>query len=251
MFVPAAAPDRTVVFVMRYNGVPHLFRLGFDGGDSIRLTSGTEPNFFPRVSGDGRLIAYVTVTGGGRPHIWTMDGDGGNARQITNGKEGEYSPVFSPDGRWLVHSSFGDRNLYRVSLEDGTSQDLATDADGEGIISPDGRSIAYDTFTSKDGNSTRMLQIIPATGGEPTHRLPFDDPIGARWSPSGEAITGLRNVDGRWNIWEYPLDGTPARRITDFEVDRVFSYDWSADGRDLILSRGWVRRDIVLISDFR
>jgi serine/threonine protein kinase/WD40 repeat protein len=248
---PDVSPDRSVVFGRRYNGVPQLFEVSFDGGEPIRLTSGPDPRGFPSVSGDGRLIAHMAASGDQKPHIWIMDGDGGNLRQITEGREGENAPEFSPDGRWLVHRSFGDRNLYRVSLEDGSSQILAADADGEAIISPDGRSIAYDTFTSDDGISTRMLRIIPATGGAPTHSLPFDDPIGVRWSLSGKAITGLRNIDGRWNIWEYPLDGNPPRQITDFEGDRVFGYDWSADGRDLILKRGKVIRDIVLISDFR
>lgn len=251
VFQVTAAPDRTIVFSTRQTGVAQLFRIGFDGGNRADLTSGADSHFNASVSRRGGSIAYVTAARDETTHVWVMDADGSNARQITNGENGEHGPSLSPDGRWLVHGSLGDRNLYRVSMEDGSSRILAEDVDGEAHISPDGQSIAYETFSGADDLPRRTAHIIPATGGAPTHRMIFDEPVGLRWAPSMKAITGLRQVEARWNIWEYPLDGSPPRQITDFEGDRVFEYAWSVDGRDLIVVRGRVTRDIVLISDFR
>ncbi len=53
------------------------------------------------------------------------------------------------------------------------------------------------------------------------------------------------------NLWIQPLDGGPARQITDFKEGVIFSYDWSADGKRIYLSRGSETRDVVLIRDFR
>jgi Tol biopolymer transport system component len=53
------------------------------------------------------------------------------------------------------------------------------------------------------------------------------------------------------NIWIQPLDDSPARQLTDFKSDRIFSFDWSRDGKWLALSRGPEERDVVMMSDFK
>jgi hypothetical protein len=53
------------------------------------------------------------------------------------------------------------------------------------------------------------------------------------------------------NIWIQPTDGSPPRQLTDFKSDRIFSFDWSHDGKWLALSRGPEQRDVVLMSDFK
>jgi hypothetical protein len=36
-----------------------------------------------------------------------------------------------------------------------------------------------------------------------------------------------------------------------FKADRVFSFEWSRDGKQLVVARGAVASDVVLISNFR
>ena len=45
--------------------------------------------------------------------------------------------------------------------------------------------------------------------------------------------------------------GGPPKQLTDFKEGKIFAFDWSPDGKDLLLSRGDVSNDVVLISDFR
>jgi hypothetical protein len=47
------------------------------------------------------------------------------------------------------------------------------------------------------------------------------------------------------------LDGSPPRKLTDFKSDRIFSFGWSRDGKQLALARGTLTNDVILISDFR
>jgi hypothetical protein len=46
-----------------------------------------------------------------------------------------------------------------------------------------------------------------------------------------------------------PLDGSPAKQITDFNADVIGSIAYSRDGKQLAVSRGKTIRDAVVISD--
>jgi len=39
--------------------------------------------------------------------------------------------------------------------------------------------------------------------------------------------------------------------LTNFKTDRIFSFDWSRDGKQLIVARGKLTSDVVLISNYR
>jgi len=38
--------------------------------------------------------------------------------------------------------------------------------------------------------------------------------------------------------------------LTDFKSDRIFSFAWSRDGKQLALARGTLTNDVILISNF-
>jgi hypothetical protein len=57
-------------------------------------------------------------------------------------------------------------------------------------------------------------------------------------------------VNGAGNVWEQPLAGGPPKPVTHFTSDKIFSFDWSPDGR-LALSRGTAATDAVLIKNFQ
>jgi hypothetical protein len=37
--------------------------------------------------------------------------------------------------------------------------------------------------------------------------------------------------------------------VTDFAPDRIFSFDWSLDGKNIVIARGTITSDVVLIQD--
>jgi Tol biopolymer transport system component len=57
----------------------------------------------------------------------------------------------------------------------------------------------------------------------------------------------IANRGGAGNIWEQPLDGRAPRQVTSFAADRIFSYDWSRDGKRLAVVRGAWTSDMVLM----
>ena len=95
----------------------------------------------------------------------------------------------SPDGKRLAFSAL-DR-LYIMDLPSGTPRRLTSGTDGEHapVWSPDGRSIAYVTWTEEGGEIMR----IAADGGTPqrltTQTAYYDD---IAWSPDGARIVAQR-----------------------------------------------------------
>jgi Tol biopolymer transport system component len=72
-----------------------------------------------------------------------------------------------------------------------------------------------------------------------------------RWTADGEAVTYVLTAGDVSNLWSQPVSGEPAKQLTSFKTNRIFSFDWSPDSKQLILSRGTVTSDVVLISNFR
>jgi Tol biopolymer transport system component len=74
---------------------------------------------------------------------------------------------------------------------------------------------------------------------------------GLRWTVDGRALTYVLTAGDVSNVWSQPVSGGPAKQLTSFKSSRIFSFDWSPDGEQLILSRGTATSDVVLISNFR
>ena len=52
------------------------------------------------------------------------------------------------------------------------------------------------------------------------------------------------------NLFLLPLKGGEPRQLTRFREGAIFSYAWTPDGK-IVLSRGEVKTDAVLITDWR
>jgi len=69
------------------------------------------------------------------------------------------------------------------------------------------------------------------------------------FSPDGKGFVYPIHEKGVDNIWLQPLDGGPGRQLTNFTSLRIYSYQWSYDGKSLALVRGDSPSDLVLIQN--
>jgi Tol biopolymer transport system component len=69
-----------------------------------------------------------------------------------------------------------------------------------------------------------------------------------RWSPTDKSVEYILTKNGASNIWEQPLEGGKPRQLTNFSFGRIFEFSWSKDGKHLLLCRGEVTTDVVLLS---
>ncbi len=87
--------------------------------------------------------------------------------------------------------------------------------------------------------------------------FPYDNEMGEAHQSGPKHLAAMSVGHGErhysWvsNIWSLPLDGTPAKQLTNFRSDQIFFHAWSRDGKQLALARGSVTSDAVLISNFR
>ena len=91
---------------------------------------------------------------------------------------------------------------------------------------------------SASGGSRRFIGQLPS-GGE-----------NLRWSPDGKGVQYLLTRSGA-NVWEQPLAGGDPHPVTKFASGLIFSFAWSRDGKQLLLSKGSDNSDVILISNFR
>lgn len=66
-----------------------------------RLTAGVKKDHSPRLSPDGKRVAFVSDRDGA-PQIFVIDLAGGEPQKLTRAAEGLDAPVWSPDGKFLV-----------------------------------------------------------------------------------------------------------------------------------------------------
>jgi WD40-like Beta Propeller Repeat len=76
-------------------------------------------------------------------------------------------------------------------------------------------------------------------------------PMVVRWTRDGRAVTYIDTRNGVSNLWLQPITGGPARQITNWTEQQIFSFAWSRDGKRIIAARGSRKDDVVLIKDAR
>ncbi len=248
----AWTPDTRIIYSTMASGKLDLWSMDKDGTNKIQLTSDAGSNYHPAVSRDGRFI-FFSSSRTGKFNIWRMEIDGSNPRQITGG-DSDFYPYPSPDGRWVVYQGGGagpgKPTLWKTSSEGGQPVQLTAAYSAVPVVSPDGKLIAcrYLDETVK----TQKVAIISSAGGRPLKT--FDIPIHPwqriRWTNDGQALTYVDIHTGVSNIWRQPIDGGPAKQVTNFRADQIFSYDWSNDNQ-LACERGAETNDVVLISDHK
>jgi Tol biopolymer transport system component len=213
----------------------------------------------PAVSADGHYVVFISRRATDL-NIWGIDMNGTNLKQLTHGGF-DNTPYCSPDGKWLVYTSsdppVGHQHLVKMPIEGGDPVSLTNTSSRGGIVSPDGKLIAC-WYWSHPASATQIA-VIPFEGGEPLKV--FDLPPSAfpslpppsylRWTSDSRAVLYIDTRGNVSNIWSQSLDGGPPKQVTDFKSDRIFSFDWSRDGKQLALARGTQTSDVVLISNFK
>ncbi len=200
----------------------------------------------PRISPDGKQVAYVVTTIDEHKHeyrsaIWLSSVDGGEARRFTTESAHTGDPAWSPDGRWLAFVS-----------------------DREGEVSGEEQK-----EQKKSGKGKPQIWLIPTGGGE-AHQLTFmehgaSSPV---WSPDskrllfsaavgagpqetedGKPLPQVRVIDKLWyrldgvgfiyerrsHLFLIDIAGGEAQQLTDGDWDDGEAA-WSPDGTQIVFT---------------
>ena len=185
----------------------------------------------------------------GKLEIWRVNVDGTNAAKLV---PDALFAACSPDGQSVYFWVQGTK-LYRVSADGGTPTESVTMPSDSGgfAVSPDGKQVAV-SYQEGHPVPEAKLGVVPLSGGnlQVVAKSPINA-FGLVWAPSGKALEYGLTRSGASNIWEQPITGGPPHQLTNFTSGLIFHFDWTRDGKDLLLERGTESRDVILMTNFR
>lgn len=246
-------PDGRIVYVSDQSGDPEVWIMDADGANARQLTNDRLFKAVPYASADGRYIVYMSSQNNGQ--IVRVNTDGSNPLALTRAI-GADNPHVSPDGKWVVYSAYlgGPMKVMRVSIDGGEEQILTDYFTMEPRYSSDGSRIACFLMDEKT-LQWDILAIVPAEGGKPIQN--FRVPIGTNanrgpvWTPDEKGITVVVSSGEKWNLWLQPVDGSPGKPMTDFDVPGIARRAYSHDGKRIAIVRAEGFGNAIMITGFR
>jgi len=221
-----------------------------DGSASRQLTTDARGNQSPVLSPDGRFIVFSTRRTG-RYEIWRMEMDGSDPVQLSS-KGGE-RPQCSPDGQWVIFENESEgatnrRQLWKVPLLGGASEQLFDFPASNAAISPDGKSLACELenpATKEHGIGIvsfadgRMLKFFKLTRGDG----------GLVWAPNGQAILFIDGQSGNRQIRLQQIAGGAPQILLSSPNEVFFAVALSPDGGQIAYTSGRITTDLVQLTE--
>ncbi len=237
-----------------------LWRMNSDGSGRALFAEAHDAGW---LTACGHLVVFASYEAGAVV-LTQVNSDGSNPTTLVSGSLGRLlknsfssrAPACSPDGKFVFYITMGSpQKIWRIPTDGGTPVEIA-DNPGDVIsgrlsISPNGKFLAY-PYDRYSGTVTPAwkLAVLPVNGGQAAKIL--EVPGGIRtplWSPDGNSLQYLLTSNGATNLWEQSLLGGKPKQLTRFASGEIFDFNWTADGKQLLLTRGEVSSDVVLLSN--
>jgi tricorn protease len=229
----------TVVFA--YAG--DLWTVERSGGTARRVTTHAGDELMPKLSPDGKWIAF-TGEYDGNPDVYVIPAGGGEPHRLTFYPSFDMVLGWTPDGAKILFRSnrgidlpFSSR-FFLVSPEGGMPEVLPIPRGSLGSFSADSKQIAYN-------ESSRELRTWKRyRGGWTSHIGIFDlEAVTYKELPKvdanemfpmwhGDGIYFVSDRDGIMNIFRYDLGTEETRKLTDFTE---YDVKWPSLGPDAII----------------
>jgi tricorn protease len=227
-----------------------LWSVSLSGGIARRITGGRGLVASPRLSPDGRWLAFI-ATDESHSELYVMPAEGGAARRMTWLGAQTLVTGWTPDGRVLVSSNanqpfFHARQLFAIALDAplpqpmpwGLASDATWSSAGGCVI---GRNISDPALWKRYRGGTIGHLWIDAEGKGEFVRLPvFDDPrqAGNLASPMwiGARIWFISDHEGIGNLYSCLPDGGGLQRHT--EHGEHYVRHANTDGKTIVYQCG-------------
>jgi tricorn protease len=208
---PAVGGDN---IVFSYAG--DLYRVGIDGGTAQKLTSHVGYEVFPRISPDGRTVAF-TGQYDGNTEVYTIPVTGGEPKRVT------WSALV---GRDMVGERMGPNNIVMC-------------------WTPDGKQIVYRSKTHTFSGLRGQLCKVDAEGG-PAVEIPTTEGGFCSYSPDGRFLA-MNRMFREFRTWKYYRGGQAddiwINRVGTTQIDKITDND----AQDIFPM--WIGDEIYYLSD--
>jgi tricorn protease len=223
-----------------------LYTTTVEGGTAVRLTSHPSGELAPKLSPDGKWIAYTAFQNGSMD-VWLMPAEGGAPTRLTWPPLGGQVVAWTPDSRrvvfrsrWGVPPAARDQKLYQVALDASMPEPLPVDRGQSASFSPDGSKLLY----VRKGNEDYYWKRYK--GGQYPDIWMYDfagktfkaitDYVGRNaypmWVGDTMVFNSDRSPDGITNLWAQDLKTGALRQLTTYTDFDVMSP--SSDGKRVV-----------------
>jgi Tol biopolymer transport system component len=245
----AISPDgkrATASIVDLRTGIADIWMIDLATGTRSRFTAGTKDKFWSTWSPDGRFLTYASDhPGGGAGYDVVVRPTDGNSEKViaADAAENQVPTGFSPDGRFVV---FSRRRRLRDDIwvvpADGSAaprQISSTPGESMGVVSPNGRYLAY--VTDQSGRS----EIFVATFPDPAGRWQVSQTGGRepRWSRDGRELfffgpdNRLMAADVKSDTASFEI-GAIRPLFQSRRMGESYRYDVASDGQRFLVNAG-------------
>lgn len=231
-----AVGGETIVF--SYAG--DLYSVSVNGGEAKKLTYGDSYDVFPKLSPDGKTIAF-TGQFDGNTEVYTLPVEGGVPRRITYSSTLDRDNIgdrmgpnnivmgWTPDGKQIIYRSrwyaFCSMRgtLYQVDAKGGHPTQLPLTEGGFCSYSPDGKQFAFNRMfrefrTWKHYKGGQADEIwLNRVGTTECKKITTNDnqDIFPMWV--GEDIYYISDRDFTMNLFKYNTKSQKTEKVTDFK----------------------------------
>lgn len=236
-----------------WNAKTDIYRMNADGTGVENLTALPAAYVTPRLSPDGRKVAFASNRSGSM-QVWVMNTDGSGTSQLTTGFANT-APRWSPDGTLIAyerHDPDAGAHVYVMNADGSGPRNVSLPAAGGGCSSTDTRTrialigwisagrIAFSRYFC--GYGYRFYTVDADGSGFAPSDLDLND---AWWSPDGSRVAFIRLDGSRRKLFVMNADGSGARRLADQGTDHHLPprtnphldsdyTPWSPDGRRIM-----------------
>jgi TolB protein len=218
-----------------------------DGYDVVQIFSCELER--PRVSHDGRRIAFSIAMDDQTWQVATIAANGSDLRILTSTTGYAETPDWSPDDTWLIYAHSPvqcsrnplceslNESLWRVSADGSDPRQVgstpATAWEWEPRLSPDGREVVFVRNSPADNHRWHLMIVNLESGQERVAKVDTRDLEHPDWSQDGRFV--IYNVNGG------PIERVPANdpaasaEVLTTDASRsAFSPVYSPDGSSIV-----------------
>jgi len=203
-----------------------LWSVSPEGGTARRLTRDPGMELYPRISPDGKWIAFAAEYDGNYD-VYVMPSKGGTPERLTWHPYADVPTSWTPDGAAILHHTarshpHSDRETYTVPREGGVPQLLPLGSSSFAVMAADGRTVAFNrnlvqtrTWKRYGGGLADDIWLGDLETGE---FLQVTKYFGNDLTPlfAGGRIYFTSERDGRMNLWSVSREGKDLEQHTDF-----------------------------------
>jgi len=201
-------------------------------GRTEPLSASAGPYWGPRLSPEGRRVAFASDPFGGSYDIWIHGLSRGTVTRLTFVEGGNFWPLWTPDGAWITFMSTrsGRPAMWWIRADgSGGAERLSTHDGGiPNSWSPDGQVLAFSRVSKSD---VWDIWMLPREGEpQPFIESPFME-VGPTFSPDGRWLAYASDQTGRFEVYVTPFPG-PGPRVQVSATGGI-APTWARSGREL------------------